>query len=267
MDSFTDQAFAGNPAGVVRLDDRDRYPADEWCAAVAAELNLSETAFVGPTDEPGADFRLRWFTPTIEVDLCGHATLAAARCLFEDGVPSPVRFATRSGVLTIEAAADGELVMDFPAQPPTPIEPPADLTAALGVEPLWVGAGGEDYLVELADAATVRSLTPDVAAIGRYPVRGVIVTAPADDTDGIDFVSRFFCPAVGIPEDPVTGSTHTLLGPYWAGKLGRDQVIGWQASRRGGRIGVAVVGDRVRLTGQAVVVMDGRFTEPAAAPA
>lgn len=259
VDAFASRPFTGNPAGVLRLDELATQPPDSWQAAVAAELNLAETAFVSATEVVGADFGLRWFTPTVEVDLCGHATLAAAHCLFVDGVIGPIRFATRSGILTVSALPDGSRSMDFPANPAERIEPPEGLVEALGAEPVWVGLGGtNDYLVELADAATVRALSPDLAAIARFPVRGVVVTAASDVAEA-DFVSRFFGPAVGVPEDPVTGSAHTALGPYWASRTGRTELVGLQASARSGLVGVRLLGDRVALSGRAVVVLDAQL--------
>lgn len=257
VDAFIDGPFSGNPAAVVVLDG---YPADSWMQAVAGELNLSETAFVVPVDDPDGDFRLRWFTPRTEVDICGHATLASAHCLFDDGTVGPIRFLTRSGVLTVARSGD-ELTMDFPVRPAVPIDVPAGLAAALGTEPVWTGLGGtNDVLCELADEATVRALAPDVSALTWVDARGIIVTARADDGRGYDFVSRFFAPRVGVAEDPVTGSAHTVLAPYWAEKIGRTALLGFQASRRGGRIGVEVLGDRVALSGRAVVVIDGMLS-------
>jgi PhzF family phenazine biosynthesis protein len=263
VDAFTSRPFTGNPAGVVRLDELDPQPPDSWRAAVAAELNLAETAFVSATEVPGADFGLRWFTPAVEVDLCGHATLAAAHCLFADGVIGPIRFATRSGILTVTALPDGSRSMDFPANPAAQIEPPDGLTEALGAEPVWVGLGGTgDYLVVLADAATVRGLRPDLAGIARFPVRGVMVTAAADVAEA-DFVSRFFGPAVGVSEDPVTGSAHTALGPYWSSQTGKTELVGLQVSARSGLVGVRLDGDRVALSGRAVVMLDAQLSADA----
>jgi PhzF family phenazine biosynthesis protein len=273
VDAFTDQVFGGNPAGVIRLDEPPAPSgghSDAWCARVAAELNLSETAFILATDTEDADFGLRWFTPAVEVDLCGHATLASAHVLFADGLASPIRFSTRSGILTVSRQSDGSIAMDFPAQPPTKVDTPPELAAALGTAIGWCGIGGGDYLVELTDEAAVRAVQPDLAALARLPVRGVIVTALSDvpgsddsvarrrqTAGGADFVSRFFGPAVGVPEDPVTGSAHTVLGPYWSAKLGRTELTGLQVSARTGLVGVKVEGDRVELTGRAVTVIDG----------
>jgi PhzF family phenazine biosynthesis protein len=264
VDAFIDRPFGGNPAGVVLLD---RAPSPQWMTALAAELGYSETAFVIAAELADADYRLCWFTPAVEVDLCGHATLAAAHCLFADGVASPIRFATRSGVLTVATRTDGSLEMDFPACPPVAVQTPDGLAETLGAEPLWVGRGGtDDLLVELADARTVRELTPDLEAVAALGGRGVIVTAAADGAGDHDFVSRLFAPVIGVPEDPVTGSAHTVLGPYWAAKLGKSELTGWQVSARSGVVGVQLAGDRVLLTGRAVTVLDGYLTD-AAAPA
>jgi PhzF family phenazine biosynthesis protein len=261
VDAFTDRPFGGNPAGVVLLN---QAASPEWMTELAAELGYSETAFVIPDEQPDADYRLRWFTPTVEVDMCGHATLAAAHCLFADGAASPIRFATRSGVLTVTTRADGSLEMDFPACPPVAVPTPDGLADVLGAQPVWVGRGGtDDLLVELSDARTVRELTPDLAAVARLGGRGVIVTAAAEGDDH-DFVSRLFAPVVGVPEDPVTGSAHTVLGPYWGAKLGKSELTGRQVSARSGVVGVQLGGERVLLTGRAVTVLDGYLAAPAA---
>jgi PhzF family phenazine biosynthesis protein len=262
VDAFAEAAFAGNPAGVVVLDD---YPEDAWMQTLAAEVNLSETAFVVPVAEPGADFGLRWFTPKVEVNLCGHATLGAAHCLFGDGVAAPIRFRTRSGVLTVSRSGDA-LSMDFPARAPVSCPVPDGLAAALGAQPVWTGRGGtDDLLCELADEATVRRLVPDIAALSAIDARGVIVSARAAAECDYDFVSRFFAPRVGVAEDPVTGSSHTVLGPYWSAKLGRPALSALQVSRRGGRVGVEVAGDRVVLSGRAVTIIDGLLSAHATA--
>ncbi|WP_306367075.1 PhzF family phenazine biosynthesis protein [Nocardiopsis sp. CC223A] len=257
IDAFTDRPLAGNPAAVLVLD--DVYD-DAWAQGVAAEFNLSETAFVRPVDDPGADYELRWFTPTVEIDLCGHATLATAHALVELGVPGPYRFTTRSGVLTV-AERDGRLWMDFPAKPPVPVPAPDGLAGALGAEPLWVGLGGaDDLLVEVADEATVRGLAPDIAALGRLPYHLVIVTARAQEgREGADFVSRVFGPRVGVPEDPVTGRAHTVLAPFWAERLGRKELSAHQASVRGGDLLLEWRGDRVIIGGHAVSVARGEL--------
>jgi PhzF family phenazine biosynthesis protein len=261
VDAFTDQPFAGNPAGVVVLEDSAaEFPPDGWMQSVAAEVNLSETAFVRPLPPGGAaDFELRWFTPEVEVALCGHATLATAHVLSR---PGTVRFATRrSGVLTATAAGDGAYTLDFPAAPLSPLPPDPDLADLLGAEIVSLHHTGpitDDYLVELVAEQTVRELAPDLAGLAGFSHRGIVVTAAADSR--YDFVSRFFGVGVGVPEDPVTGSAHTALTPFWAGRLGRTEMTGYQASRRGGVVRVALKGDRTLLTGHAVTVIDGELT-------
>ncbi len=254
VDAFTNTPFAGNPAAVCLLP----APADEgWMRLVAREMNLAETAFLHPEAD---GWRLRWLTPTVEVDLCGHATLASAHILWEDGHLShgaTARFQTRSGLLTATRAAD-RIILDFPVKLAEPAEAPEALCHALGVrDPRWVGRNQFDYLVELADEAAVRGLTPDLGLLATLPVRGAIVTAPADPGAPYDFVSRFFAPGSGVPEDPVTGSAHCALAPYWSGKLGRTDLTGYQASLRGGTVQVQLRGDRVLLGGQAVTMMRG----------
>jgi PhzF family phenazine biosynthesis protein len=254
VDAFTSRPFTGNPAAVCLLEEP---PADWWLQDVAREMNLSETAFLLAHDD---GFDLRWFTPATEVDLCGHATLAAAHVLWADGhLPrdQPVRFHTRSGVLMANYI-DGWIEMDFPAQPAEQVEPPADLARALGVEPLWVGRSRSDLLVELSDEKTVRTLRPDIRGLEAMDVRGVIVTSPAI-SDRFDFVSRFFAPRAGVDEDPVTGSAHCTLGPFWRERLGRDEFVGYQVSDRGGTVRVRCAGDRVILGGEAVTVMRGEL--------
>lgn len=261
VDAFTDRPFGGNPAGVCPLE----TPADpEWMQRVAAEMRHSETAFVRPVDEADADYELRWFTPVVEVALCGHATLATAHALYDTGLfpaDRPVRFRTlRSGVLTVTRDAGGSLEMDFPARPPEQAPAPEGLAEALGAEIGWTGRNVEnDLLVEVADEKTVRGLAPDVAALARIDARGVVPTAVADPGRDYDFVSRFFAARVleGDGEDPVTGSAHCMLAPFWAGRTGRDELTGYQASARGGRVGTRLRGDRVILTGRAVTVLDG----------
>jgi PhzF family phenazine biosynthesis protein len=255
VDAFTDRPFAGNPAAVCLLD----RPADDgWLQRVAAEMNLSETAFLTPKED---GFRLQWFTPAVEVDLCGHATLASAHVLWEAGkLPPdrPARFHTRSGLLTCTRDAAG-ITLDFPAVPSEPCDPPPGLTDALGAAPRSVGRNRMDYLVEYDSEDAVRSLRPDFARLATVPVRGVIVTAPAAEPR-YDFVSRFFAPASGVPEDPVTGSAHCCLGPFWATKLGKNDLIGYQVSKRGGEVRVGVRGGRVLLGGRAVTVLRGELT-------
>jgi PhzF family phenazine biosynthesis protein len=261
VDAFTSQPFAGNPAGVCSLSG----PADEaWMQKVAREMNLSETAFLvpkGTNGKPTEGYDLRWFTPAAEVALCGHATLASAHILWETGALSPdrqARFLTRSGWLT--AVKQGDWIeMDFPAKPEQNIEPPTGLAEALGVRPIYVGKNTFDYLVEVDDEASVRALRPDFTRLtalssGEQPVRGVIVTSRSASPE-FDFVSRFFAPSVGVDEDPVTGSAHCCLAPYWAARLGKHEMTGRQVSARGGVVGVRLVGDRVLLRGQAVTIM------------
>jgi PhzF family phenazine biosynthesis protein len=254
VDAFTDRPFAGNPAGVCVLDGS----ADEaWMQDVAREMNLSETAFLY---REGDGYRLRWFTPAVEVDLCGHATLASAHVLWESGylwTSEPALFQTRSGLLTAEKRGDW-IEMDFPATPPAAAEAPAGLIEALGVTPLYVGRTKFDYLIEVAGEQEVRSLTPDFAALGRADARGVIVTSLAEQMD-FDFVSRFFGPAVGVNEDPVTGSAHCSLAPFWAQRLGKQEMTAYQASARGGVVQVRMAGDRVLLRGRAVTVLRGEL--------
>ena len=263
VDAFTDRPFAGNPAGVVVLDRTD-FPDPQWMQRVAAEVNLSETAFTHPLAAGAeADYALRWFTPAVEVALCGHATLATAHALHADGATAgSVRFATRSGVLIATAAGDGLFTLDFPTAPLSPTEPDPRVLAALGAQPLsahHTGPQTDDLLLELADEAAVCALRPDFSELARLEHRGVIVTARAADPGaGYDFVSRFFGMAAGVAEDPVTGSAHTALAPFWSARLdGRTDLTGYQASARGGHVRVALRGDRTHLTGSAVTVIDG----------
>jgi PhzF family phenazine biosynthesis protein len=254
VDAFTDQPFAGNPAAVCILP----AAADEdWMQAVAAEMNLSETAYLWPVED---GWRLRWFTPTREVELCGHATLASAHVLWQDGhldEQATARFHTLSGLLTT-TRHNGRIEMDFPAQPPVVAEPPPLLLKALGLEPKQVARNRLDYLVEVATEADVRAAAPDFGLLGQVDARGVMVTARSESPD-YDFVSRFFGPRYGINEDPVTGSAHCCLAPYWAPRLGRDELIGYQASARGGIVYARLAGERVILGGHAVTVMRGRL--------
>jgi PhzF family phenazine biosynthesis protein len=252
VDAFTSRPFAGNPAAVCVLEQaRD----EAWMRDLAREMNLSETAFLVPQDD---GFQLRWFTPAVEVDLCGHATLASAHVLWEEGhLPAgrQARFHTRSGLLL--ADRDGEWIqLDFPAKKEQPAAAPAGLAAALGAEPVYVGRNQFDYLVQLAGETVVRGLKPDFTALRRLPVRGIIVTSRAD-SPRYDFVSRFFAPGSGIDEDPVTGSAHCCLGPFWSARVGKTQFLAHQASARGGDVRVRVAGDRVYLGGQAVTVLRG----------
>jgi len=255
VDSFTGEPFAGNPAGVCLLP---RAAEAEWMQRVAREFNLSETAFL--TAEDGA-YRLRWFTPEVEVELCGHATLASAHVLWTEGLvdrEKPIRFLTKSGPLTAHARG-GLIELDFPSRRAQPVVPPWDLARALGAVPRWVGRNEEDLLVLLENERAVVGLDPDIPALNRLGPRGVIVTAAAE-TPEHDFVSRFFAPAVGIPEDPVTGSAHCCLAPFWADRLGRERMSGYQASSRGGTVRVRVDGGRVTLGGAAVTVLRGSLT-------
>jgi PhzF family phenazine biosynthesis protein len=264
VDAFTDRPFAGNPAGVLLLD-ADAFPATAWLGRIAAELNLSETAFAHPLGgADDADWALRWFTPVTEVALCGHATLATAHVLRTTGAAHGViRFRTRAGVLSAEADGDGTITLDFPVAPLTAAAAPDGLARALGAEPLTVldtGPDLGDLLVEVADERTVRELAPDFAALALVSRRGVIATAAADDpTRGYDFVSRGFFPAVGINEDPVTGSAHTALAPFWSARLGADALTGLQVSARTGLVATRLRGGRVLLTGSAVTVVDGEL--------
>jgi PhzF family phenazine biosynthesis protein len=254
VDAFTDMPFLGNPAAVCMTPG----PVDAgWMSRLAREMNLSETAFLHPVEE---GFSLRWLTPTVEVNLCGHATLAAAHLLWEDGViaaDAPALFQTRSGVLTATRSSDGWITLDFPSQPVIRAAIPAEvetLAAVLGVPIVSAWMNASDMLVELDSEATLRRLRPDFARLKRFAVRGIIATARAS-TPGFDFVSRFFAPAVGIEEDPVTGSAHCCLGPFWAERFDRTTFVAHQASERGGTIRVEVAGPRVRLGGQAVTIL------------
>jgi len=255
VDAFTDRPFAGNPAAVC-LPDSHRDAT--WMQSAAAEMNQAETAFLRP--RPDGEWDLRWFTPLVEVELCGHATLASAHVLWETGrVPSasPIRFHTLSGVLTCTKRG-GRIEMDFPAEPATPVQSPAEEAFALGATPTFVGRNRMDMLVVLGSADEVRRLTPVMGQVAEIKARGVIVTARSDAPD-FDFVSRFFAPATGVPEDPVTGSAHCCLGPYWSRVLGKDELVGRQVSKRGGTVAVRVMGDRVILGGSAVLVVEGRL--------
>lgn len=268
VDAFTDRPFTGNPAAVVLLEGPG-FPEDAQLQRLAAELNLSETAFAHPLDPDdaeagGADWALRWFTPTTEVDLCGHATLATAHVLHGDGAVrgGSVRFRTRRGVLGAGFAASGEIVLDFPTAPLREIEPPAEAAAALGAAPLRAyDTGPLNYLLlELADERAVRELAPDASALVRGGVPSLIATARAEEPDGpYDYVSRFFAPAHGIAEDPVTGSAHTALAPLWSARLGRATLTGLQASARTGRVRTTLRGERTDLAGRAVTVLDAEL--------
>jgi PhzF family phenazine biosynthesis protein len=265
VDAFTDRPFSGNPAGVLLLD---AFADDDWLLSVAVEVNHAETAFAHRLPEGGdADWALRWFTPVTEVAMCGHATLATAHVLRTTGAhEGPVRFATRSGVLVATPGEDGSITLDFPTAPLTPVDVPAGVAEALGAEPVTAFDSGPnvgDLVLELADEKTVRTLAPDHKALGAYSARGIIATARAEDPDrGYDFVSRCFFPNVGIDEDPVTGSAHTALAPYWSERIGRPDLTGLQASRRSGLVRTGLRGDRTLLTGRAVTVIDGELLTP-----
>jgi len=254
VDAFADKPFEGNPAAVCVLS----APRDEpWMQNVAREMNLSETAFLHCE---GDGWRLRWFTPKVEVALCGHATLAGAHILWETARLPPAetaRFHTKSGLLTAKRNGSG-IEMNFPAKIAEPAEMPAGLPDALGVKPLFVARSAFDYLVELDSATTLRAMKPDFARLGELPVRGVIVTSRSDRPE-FDFVSRFFAPASGVNEDPVTGSAHCTLGPFWQARLNKSEFTAYQASVRGGVVKVRVAGDRVVLGGQAVTVLRGEL--------
>ncbi|MBM3775890.1 MAG: PhzF family phenazine biosynthesis protein [Acidobacteria bacterium] len=253
VDAFTDKPFTGNPAAVCVLP----HPREaRWMQEVAREMNLSETAFV---ERRAGGFGLRWFTPATEVDLCGHATLASAHVLWEDGHLPPeeqARFHTRSGLLTATRGEPGWIELDFPATPPESAPAPPGLEAALGRPVKYAGRSRFDHLAELESEPAVRDLEPDMAALRQLGPRGVIVTSRAASAE-FDFVSRFFAPAAGVDEDPVTGSAHCCLGPFWAGRLGKRALLAYQASARGGVVRVGVAGDRVLLAGQSVTVMRG----------
>lgn len=253
VEAFTSETFRGNPAGVVLLDG----PADErWMQSVAADMNQSETAFIIAA---GDVFGLRWFTPTVEMDLCGHATLASAHALWEAGVAptgEPIRFHTRSGLLTCTQDADA-IAMDFPADPLEPVDLPDAVLDALGIDEApgsWRGNIG--YVIELDHPDEVKAVAPDFTALAKVDPKGVVVCAQGGP-EGADFISRFFAPAQGIDEDPVTGAAHCALGPLWALRLGKDDVLGFQASKRGGWVRVKVAGDRVTLIGSAITVATG----------
>ena len=255
IDAFASEPFQGNPAAVCLLD-RERE--DAWMQNVAVEMNLSETAFLLPRED---GYSLRWFTPAVEVALCGHATLASAHALWEERLLAPnaqARFHTKSGLLTADRR--GELIeLDFPATREERSDPPSGLLESLGVaDPVYVGRNKFDYLVEVSSEEVVRSLTPDHARLRTIPVRGVIVTSRSSNA-AFDFISRFFAPGSGVDEDPVTGSAHCCLTPYWSSRLGKSDMVAFQASRRGGVVRVRLDGDRVKLGGQAITVLRGEL--------
>ena len=254
VDAFTNKPFEGNPAAVCILQE----PRDEqWMQQVAQEMNLSETAFLVAQED---GYNLRWFTPLVEVDLCGHATLASAHVLWETGrlaADTQARFYTRSGLLTAEQQG-AWIELNFPAKPEQEVDEPAHLLQALGVPAQYIGKNEFDYLVEVDSEEVVRNMRPNFSLLKQVPARGVIVTSRAS-TEGYDFVSRFFGPQVGVDEDPVTGSAHSCLAPYWGKKLGKDAMIGYQASSRGGVVRARLDGERVLIGGQAVTVLRGEL--------
>lgn len=254
VDAFTDTPFSGNPAGVFLLTEaRD----DHWMRQVAQEMNLSEVAFLLPQTD---GYGLRWFTPTTEVDLCGHATLAAAHILWQEGLLAAgetARFHTRSGLLRASRKEEW-IELDFPIEPAAAADPPDQLLAALGVAPVFVGRNRMDYIVEVDSEESVQQIAPDLSLLLELPARGVIVTSRSTE-DGVDFVSRFFGPAIGIDEDPVTGSAHCCLAPYWAPRLRKDVMSARQLSPRGGVLRVRLGKERVYLQGQAITVIKGRL--------
>ena len=255
VDAFTDKPFGGNPAGVCVLE---TWPSDGWLQNVGREMNLAETAFV--VRRADTDFDLRWFTPAVEVALCGHATLGAAHALWENDIAPRrrLKFHTQSGVLTATSLATG-IELDFPATPAAPCDPPAGLLESLGTAAASVGRSEFDFLVEVESEAAVRGLQPDFGRLRAIGCRGVIVTAPAT---GYDFVSRFFAPAAGIDEDPVTGSAHCCLAEFWGEKLGKSEMVGYQASARGGVVRVVRSNGRVKLIGRAVLMTRGVLLVP-----
>jgi PhzF family phenazine biosynthesis protein len=267
IDAFTDRPFGGNPAAVCLLGGPE-WPADEWMRQAAIEMNLPMTAFAYRTpDDPDADWALRWFNPVIEERLCGHATLATVHALRSIGaIADDVRFSTASGVLPARARDDGLITLDFAAATVDEIPVPSALSAALGADPQGTYSTGAlgDVLVVLPGEAAVRAVQPDQRAIADFTtgrgVRGITITALAERSgEGYDFVSRFFSPASGLPEDPVTGSAHTALGPYWSARLGRSRLTGFQASARTGLLHTEVAGDRVLVSGRCVTVLEGSF--------
>lgn len=257
VDAFAAAPFSGNPAAICLLGEEPRSA--EWMQVVAREMSLSETAFV---ERLGDEWTIRWFTPTAEVELCGHATLASAHALWEAGLVAQeqsIRFTSASGLL-LARRVDGWIELDFPSRPPEAEVPPDDLLRLLGVEEAeFFGRSADDYLVVVPHESIVRGLRPDLLRLSKLGARGVIVSAKARTTERADFVSRFFAPGVGISEDPVTGSAHCCLGPYWAHRLDRPVLTGYQASERGGWVRVRISGDRVLLGGQAVTISRGEL--------
>ncbi|HEY9788262.1 MAG TPA: PhzF family phenazine biosynthesis protein [Candidatus Obscuribacterales bacterium] len=256
VDAFANAPFSGNPAAVCILEEARSYI---WMQRVAEEMNLSETVFIQQQED---GFNLRWFTPTVEVELCGHATLASAHILWEQGYlekSEEAHFSTQSGWL--HARCNGEWIeMDFPSEEENEVAIPKDLASALDLPIKYVGQNRFDYLVEVANETLLRALIPNIHLLKSLPIRGICVTAPSSLPE-YDFVSRFFAPGVGINEDPVTGSAHCYLGPYWAKRTGKKDLTGYQASRRGGMVRVRVEEDHVVLAGQAVTISSAELTE------
>jgi len=254
IDAFTDEVFGGNPAAVCPLDE---WLPENVMQRIAMENNQAETAFFVKERNR---FRIRWFTPAVEVDLCGHATLAAAYVLFQlEHFPHPtIQFNSRSGLLRVTKEGDF-LTLDFPADPPLKVPPPDELIEAVGSWPIEIYKGRSDYMLVYSTAEEIESLIPDMALLAGVPARGIIVTAPGKD---VDFVSRFFAPQSGIPEDPVTGSAHTTLTPYWANRLGRASLSARQLSKRGGRLKCTLAGERVKISGRACAYMTGEIQLP-----
>jgi PhzF family phenazine biosynthesis protein len=254
VDAFADHPFSGNPAAVCILEERKDAG---WMQQVAREMNLPETAFLFSHEE---GYQLRWFTPCVEVDLCGHGTLASAHALWEQGCCDPdlaIGFLTKSGTLTAKKR-DSWIWLDFPAEPEHPVPVPDGLEEALGVQPVYVGKNRSDYLCRVESEEVVRGIQPDFRMLAKIPARGIIVTSRAQKP-GYDFVSRFFAPALGIDEDPVTGSAHCCLGPFWQQVIKKPELVAYQASARGGEVRVRVEGDRVKLGGQAVTIWSGEL--------
>jgi PhzF family phenazine biosynthesis protein len=253
-DAFTEKPFKGNPAGVCLLREAQD---EQWMQNVAMEMNLSETAFLHPE---GDGYRLRWFTPRVEVDLCGHGTLASSHVLWETGHLKPTedaRFYTRSGLLTARSVG-GWIELNFPAEAPEESATPAELIRALKIQPVYVGQNRFDYLIEIESERVLRKMEPDFGLLASVTTRGVMVTSRSVSKE-YDFVSRFFAPAVGIDEDPVTGSAHCCLGPYWSGKLDKRELVAYQASSRGGILKVRPEGGRVYISGKAFTVLRGEL--------
>jgi len=254
VDAFTNKAFSGNPAAICIL----KEPKEEgFMQSLAKEMNLSETAFLLEKED---GYSLRWFTPSMEIDLCGHATLASAYVLWENGNLSrdkEAKFYTKSGILKAKIV-DNWIQLDFPALSQEPFDPPKGLIEALGIEPIYIGKSKSNYLIQVESEDEVRNMKPNYNEIMNIPMHGVMVTSISKSPE-YDFVSRFFAPEAGIFEDPVTGSAHCCLGPFWKGKLGKDTFMAYQASHRGGRLKVQVADDRVLLSGEAVMIFRGEL--------